>query len=259
MGYVDQLLANGETVIRREKQHWILPFYIAGRWVAIALAIGVVGVVLNLWIIPSGGDGLIGSLVGVVNTLVTLATSIALLIAVVGFGVAIALWRSQEYVLTNQRVIHVRGLVSKQSSDSALESLTDARIVVPWLGKLMGWGDLYLMTASASGDEHLRALLDPIGFKKAVMGAKTERTMALNAGARAQPAQVPVVAPAPVTAPAAPAPVAPAPAAPAAPAPAAMSADDVTRTLTALAGLRDSGAITPEDYEAKKRELLDRI
>lgn len=251
MGYVDQLLANGETVIRREKQHWILPFYIAGRWVAIALLIGVVGFLLNWLIIPNGGDGFFGTLVGFVNTLVALATSIALLIAVVGFLVAVALWRSQEYVLTNQRVIHVRGLVSKQSSDSALESLTDARIVIPWLGKLMGWGDLFLMTASASGDERLRALLDPIGFKKAVMEAKTERTMVLNTGARGQPAPLPVAAAAPVAAPAAPA--------PAAPVSAAMSADDVTRTLTALAGLRDSGAITPEDYEAKKQELLDRL
>lgn len=246
MGYVDQLLANGETVIRREKQHWILPFYIAGKWVAIALAVGVVGLILNLWIIPNGGDGFFGSLVGFINTLVTLATSIALLIAVVGFLVAIALWKSQEYVLTNQRVIHVRGLVSKQSSDSALESLTDARIVIPWLGKLMGWGDLFLMTASSSGDERLRALVDPIGFKKAVMEAKTERTMVLNAGARAPQAPVPVAVPA-----AAPA--------PAAPVPAARSAEDVTRTLTALAGLRDSGAITPQEYEAKKQELLDRI
>jgi hypothetical protein len=47
--------------------------------------------------------------------------------------------------------------------------------------------------------------------------------------------------------------------APAAPAAAPETADDVTRTLASLAQLRDSGAITPEEYEAKKTELLDRI
>ena len=44
-----------------------------------------------------------------------------------------------------------------------------------------------------------------------------------------------------------------------APAPAAPSADEVTKTLASLAALRDSGAITPEEYEAKKTELLARI
>jgi hypothetical protein len=33
----------------------------------------------------------------------------------------------------------------------------------------------------------------------------------------------------------------------------------VTKTLMALAGLRDTGAITPEEYDAKKKELLARI
>ncbi|MBF8290711.1 MAG: hypothetical protein HW391_1679, partial [Chloroflexi bacterium] len=39
----------------------------------------------------------------------------------------------------------------------------------------------------------------------------------------------------------------------------AMSADEVTRALGDLAGLRDRGAITPEEYEAKKQDLLARI
>jgi hypothetical protein len=35
--------------------------------------------------------------------------------------------------------------------------------------------------------------------------------------------------------------------------------EELTRTLTSLAALRDSGAITPEEYEAKKAELLARL
>ena len=34
---------------------------------------------------------------------------------------------------------------------------------------------------------------------------------------------------------------------------------DVTQTLARLADLRDSGAITAEEYEAKKQELLGRL
>ena len=35
--------------------------------------------------------------------------------------------------------------------------------------------------------------------------------------------------------------------------------DEVTRTLASLADLRDRGAITPEEYESKKADLLSRL
>jgi hypothetical protein len=38
-----------------------------------------------------------------------------------------------------------------------------------------------------------------------------------------------------------------------------MSADEVTRTLASLADLRDRGALSAEEYEAKKNELLGRL
>ena len=37
------------------------------------------------------------------------------------------------------------------------------------------------------------------------------------------------------------------------------NADDVTRTLASLADLRDRGAISAEEYEAKKTDLLGRL
>jgi hypothetical protein len=56
---------------------------------------------------------------------------------------------------------------------------------------------------------------------------------------------------------AAPAVAAPTPAAPP-PAP-ADSAGQLAATLESLAGLRDKGLITPEEYEAKKRDILERM
>jgi hypothetical protein len=57
------------------------------------------------------------------------------------------------------------------------------------------------------------------------------------------------------------APAAPTPAeALAAPTPEARSAaDEIGATLESLAGLRDKGLISPEEYEAKKRDLLERM
>jgi hypothetical protein len=51
-------------------------------------------------------------------------------------------------------------------------------------------------------------------------------------------------------------PVAPAPTAPAS---RQLSADEITKALGDLADLRDRGAISPEEYEAKKQDLLGRL
>jgi cytochrome c-type biogenesis protein CcmH/NrfG len=54
--------------------------------------------------------------------------------------------------------------------------------------------------------------------------------------------------------------VAPSPVAPATPPPsAAANADDQADRLVKLAELRDQGVITPEEFEAKKAEILSRI
>ncbi len=252
MSYADGLLANGENIVLRERQHWIFPFLIAGRWVLIAVIVGVIGFLLSAFVLKTEGDGFIAGAIDLIDWVVGIVTFFAILIAIVGFVWSVVQWQTQEYVLTNHRVMHVRGVINKQSSDSSLENITDAQTNVPWLGRMLGYGDLKFMTASEAGIENLRALRDPIGFKKALMEAKTERMIDINT-ARMPTPPIRTEAPAPAAAPAA----APAPA-PAA-APAAPSGEDVTRTLASLAELRDSGAITPEEYEAKKQELLDRI
>src|SRR5262249_25019103 len=51
----------------------------------------------------------------------------------------------------------------------------------------------------------------------------------------------------------------PPPPQPVAPPPPSMTPAEVTQTLAGLADLRDRGAITPEEYEAKKADLLGRL
>jgi uncharacterized membrane protein YdbT with pleckstrin-like domain len=245
MPYADRLLAGGETIIRRERQHWIFPFYIAGRWVLLAVVVGVIGFLLSQLVLRGDGAGFVADAIRFIDTIVGWVTFAAILLAVAGFLWSVIQWQTQEYALTNHRVMHVHGVINKQSSDSSLENITDAQITIPWLGRLIGFGDLKFMTASEAGIENLRALGDPIGFKKALMEAKTERLIDINTARMPTP---PIRTEAPAPAPA-----------PAPYEPAAQSAEDVTRTLASLADLRDSGAITPEEFEAKKQELLSRI
>ncbi len=258
MPYADELLASGETIIRRERQHWFFPFRVAGRWVALAALVAVVGFILAQFVFRSDGSGIIAGAVDLINTLVWWITLIALAIAVIGFIWSAILWQSQEYVLTDHRVIHVSGVINKQASDSSLENITDAQIEVPWVGRMLGFGDLTLMTASEAGINRLLALRDPIEFKKMMMGAKTERLTAINTGRPSAqsvpptpPPAAPVAAPAPVTA--------PAPAATPAAEPPRQSADEIAQALDSLARMRDAGTITPQEFEAKKQDLLNRL
>jgi hypothetical protein len=86
-----------------------------------------------------------------------------------------------------------------------------------------------------------------------MLDAKHELEMELS-GARPLPSPaLRSAVPVPTTAPAVP------PAPPSSPPASPMSADDVTRTLASLADLRDRGAISADEYEAKKAELLRRL
>jgi hypothetical protein len=119
---------------------------------------------------------------------------------------------------------------------------------------MFGFGDLDILTASESGISRLRMLRQPDDFKRAMLDAKHDLELELS-GARPLPSPaLRAAAPAPAPVPAATPANAPAP-----PATSPMSADDVTRTLASLADLRDRGAISADEYEAKKAELLRRL
>jgi hypothetical protein len=162
-------------------------------------------------------------------------------------------WQNEEFVVTTRRVLQTQGVVNKQVIDSSLEKINDAILTESIFGRMFGFGELEILTASESGISVLRMLRDADGFKRAMLDAKHELELELS-GARPMPG--PAIRSSP-PAPAAPAPVSgPLPDASAEP---RMSADEVTRTLASLADLRDRGAISGEDYEAKKADLLRRI
>ena len=258
MSYADGLLAPNERIIRRERQHWIFPLLVAGRWVAIAVVVFVVGFLLANVVRSGGSSGALDSVLDLLNKGIWLVTVVALVVVVVGLVWSTVQWQTQEYVLTDRRVMHIKGVINKQSTDSSLENITDAAIQVPWLGRLMGFGDLEFMTAAEGGLEELRTVKAPIEFKKSFMEAKNERLIEINTARApsppiAVPPSAPVVPPVTTPEPAAP-PLVPSPAAPEPVVPPLPSPADQLREL---ARLRDEGILTPEEFDAKKAELLE--
>ena len=252
MSYADGLLSTGERISYRNKQH---PFvFIWGARYAILAAI--IALVLFWFRSGLGSDGASGAL----------ATILGWVTAILFFGgLAVAVWTAlryinQEYVLTNRRVIQVEGVLNRNSTDSSLEKINDAVLTQSVFGRMFDFGDLTVLTASEAGIDKMHMLRKPIAFKKAMLDAKHEFEVDMERSGW-QPGLRSATAPPRRPVPPdrrrrQPLPRSPAPSAPSAP---RSDPDEVTRTLANLADLRDRGAITPEEYEHKKADLLSRL
>jgi hypothetical protein len=259
MSYADGLLSTGERIIYRNKQHPFI-FIWGARYTILALVIAIV----LFWLGGNlGSDGISGTL----RQLLGWITAILF----VG-GIAVAIWTAlryinQEYVLTNRRVIQVEGVLNRNATDSSLEKINDAVLSQSIFGRMFDFGDLTVLTASESGIEKMRMLRSPVVYKKKMLDAKHEYEVDMERAGWAPSPPIREGSPAPAS-PATMAPsdetVATSAAAPAVPvvpaqAPPRPDPDEVTRTLASLADLRDRGAISPEEYERKKTELLTRL
>jgi hypothetical protein len=246
MAYVDSMLASGEQPIRREHQHWFVLVADARYGILAILAAILVLILRGAANTTGGADQAIGYVV--------LALVVGGLLYI---GWQILRWRAEEYIVTSRRVLQLEGVVNKRVLDSSLEKINDAVLTQSLFGRMFGFGDLDILTAAETGISRLRMLRQPDDFKRAMLEAKHELELELS-GAKPLPSP-PMRTGSPVPMPPSAPEVAPAP--PSAPSPSRpdMSADDLTRTLASLADLRDRGAISAEEYEAKKADLLGRL
>jgi hypothetical protein len=267
MSYARKLLARGEEVVLESRQHW---FVVIGRaWWGIALAIFALAVLL--FVVPPPNESL--------DTPVEIVALVALLAGLGRIGWVIWDWRNTEYLVTTHRIVRAEGILNKLMVATSLEKVNDAVLTQSMFGRLFGYGDLDILSAAEEmgGVEDFPMVTDPIDFKVAMLNQKEaiERPdLAPPAYQRQAPPDMVPAEPMPpragsdrvtvvdesAEASAAEPPAAAEPeAAPPPPAPAPSPADDAAATLERLATLRDRGLITPEEYDAKKRELLERI
>ncbi len=274
MSYVRNHLSRGEEVVFDTRQHWFAVIARTWVWILLAILAFALLVFLSTGESPFVNDG--------VDGIATIVVLIALLLSLAWVGIVIWDWRNQEWLITTRRVIRAEGILNKSVVDSNLEKVNDARLDQSWVGRIFNYGTLDILTAAeeigGSGISDFPMIADPVQFKVAMLNQKElmERPdlAPLPSQRPSSPRQMQRAAPMPPRAgsdrvqqvrdesPAspelAPSPVAPPPPTPA-PERAASPGDRMTATLESLAGLRDRGLITPEEYETKKRELLERM
>jgi hypothetical protein len=265
MAYIDGLMATGERPIKIEHQHWfILIANAAWGILAILIAIGLLFVSGNL------GQGTVRDLLGWVIVVIVVG-------GIAYLGWEALRWQNRSFVVSTRRVLQLEGVLNKKVTDSSLEKINDAILTQSVFGRMFGYGNLEILTAAESGISRLKMLRQADDFKRAMLDAKHELELELSGGRplpspplRAPSSEAPSTPSSPPPAPAAAAAAAagetgatrgpsPASSPPTSPPPPQMSADDVTRTLASLADLHERGAISTEEYEAKKADLLRRL
>ena len=227
MAFPERLLSEDEELIYDLRPHWltlVVPVLIT---VAVMVAVGAA------WVVMPAGD-----LQQPARMVVGVLGLVVLLAAVVG---RVLRWATTHFVLTTERLIFRSGLVAKFGREIPLERINDVTFSQSLFERLIGAGDLLLESAGEHGQSRFSNIRDPEAVQLEIYRQMeaNDRRRAGYATTQHHPAAHP-------------------PAADRTPTPPIRSRsalDDLER----LADLRDRGAITEEEFQRMKRELLDRM
>jgi uncharacterized membrane protein YdbT with pleckstrin-like domain len=131
-------------------------------------------------------------------------------------------WQTTHFVVTSERLVFRSGILAKHTRDIPLDKINDLASSQSFFERMLGAGDLLIESAGERGLQTFSDIPHPDGVQQEIyrqMEANQARAMGRG------PAQPP----------------------------------SVTDQIAALADLRDRGAISPAEYEAKKAQLLDRL
>ncbi len=216
MGYIENLLGRNERIVFITRQHWLVLV-----WAAILdLLSSVVILVGALWL-GGLGDGL-----GFLRVLAVLAV-----FPLVHLVIRYLNWHNEQYIVTNRRVMQIRGVINKRVSDSSLEKVNDVVLEQSILGRLLNYGTVEIITGSDIGVNLFKYIARPVRFKTEMLNQK-EGLAKLDAyGSQAER----VLSEEPP------------------------SSGDIPELIAELDELRKKGIISDQEFNEKKAELLGRL
>jgi uncharacterized membrane protein YdbT with pleckstrin-like domain len=157
--YVQKQLGASEKILYTERHHWV--FFVAEmiKWILFAAAVLALVIVLKVWWLPDAGW--------------VWWLLLVFIIPAVRIVWGFLSWLMNVYVLTNRRVIEATGVLSKRVADSSLEKLTDIVLKQSVFGRMLGYGDIVVLTASSgAGINNLKQIRRPMEFKMQMANAK---------------------------------------------------------------------------------------
>lgn len=131
MTYIQESLSNGENIHKLFNNHGIVKFLIILNFI--------IGICTIIWLIPA--------------VLYWLK------------------WKNTENGVTNKRVIHKEGIISRNTSEMRLKSIESIYIRQGVIGRMFGFGDV-VITGRGQGDVVLSWIENPLDAKKEIENAE---------------------------------------------------------------------------------------
>ena len=222
MGYLEALMGKNERIVFTTRQHWITiigSLIVNGFLILLLWGIGIFALVM--------AQSLLKGLSGVPLAVLAVFSLVFLWRLVWD----ILHWVNDVYAVTNRRIIQISGTINKHSIDSSLEKINDLVLNQSMLGRMLGYGDLEILTGSEIGVNLLRRIAEPVRFKTEMLNQKEAMS---EMGAFESKAKRTLSAEAP-------------------------TAGDIPELIGELDELRKKGLITDAEFQEKKAKLLSRI
>jgi uncharacterized membrane protein YdbT with pleckstrin-like domain len=216
MGYINSLMGRNEKIVFIDRQHWLV--LVLALLVDLLVAVFIVAAAMIL-------AGLNDKL-GFLKVLIVLVV-----FPVVHFAVRYLNWYNEQYLVTNRRVIKIRGVINKLVSDSSLEKVNDVVLEQSIVGRILGYGTVQIITGSDIGVDVFKHIARPVHFKTEMLNQKEDLAELDSFGARARRVL----------------------------AEESPTSGDIPELIAELDELREKGIVTDEEFEKKKADLLSRI
>jgi uncharacterized membrane protein YdbT with pleckstrin-like domain len=199
MGYPEKLLSPGEEIVTEFRPHWSAILREG------ALSILVLVLIIILALMDFGWKGWV------------------ILALVIGWLVLVARglirWWTTQHVITNERVIHRMGLISKTGKEIPLEVVNDVAFSQSAFERIFGTGDVLIESAGTHGQTKYTDIPKPEHIQSVIYQAREKRKVQLEGGSSS-------------------------------------AVESAASQLATLSRLHDEGKLTDAEFEEQKRKLL---
>lgn len=212
------LLNVNEELVLDLRPHW---YFLTTAVVALVVAI-----VFAIVVVAAGPGGTFGDILKVLAAL-------AVLVALGYFGWTYLVWTTTMFVLTSDRILSRRGVLSKQGVEMPLERINTVFFRQSLFERMLGSGDLAIESAGERGTERFSNIRKPSIVQKEVyvQMEENENRKFDRMNVRRDQAVDPTVA----------------------------QAGSIPEQIEKLAELHQRGVLSDAEYQTKKAELLGRM
>ena len=207
MGYVESLLGRNENIVFITRQHWMV------------------------LLVTALIDGFLAITALVIAVALHAAIAVLATFPIIHFVARYLNWHNEQFIVTNRRVMEIRGVINKRVSDSSLEKVNDVVLEQSIVGRFLNYGTVEIITGSDISVNFFKHMAQPVRFKTEMLNQKEDLSELDAYGSRARRVL----------------------------AEEAPTSGDIPELIAELDELRQKGIISEQEFEAKKAELLKRI